>query len=251
MSGLRFELTFIVKQKNKFTILGHIVNCFRRSGYSDDEFWNGIAAKTKSKHSLNSLNPSYFDWRDPKYYVAKGVHLEKSYFIDDKSKYGLCKVGKFIRFYISGGEIVCQSESIFDKEDVGKVLSCAINDKNIIMAYDGTSDRDYIAAIGPEFEYHLNPYYFCFDIPSPNMFLNILGEKIPEIRKVLPKAELIKLIKRWSDKTIISKAGGVAVVREKSGYAYPRYFIRKRLRELGIDLGEGEAEKNAKELGLE
>lgn len=107
-------------------------------------------------------------------------------------------------------------------------------------------------------EYYGDPYLFCVEPPlfdggfDPKKFCHEflynkdVISKLNEIKKVMSREELIKIIKKYSKKIIESDDGGVGILKIKIQGVYPRYFIRRELRKMGIYLEEGLAEKDAK-----
>lgn len=99
------------------------------------------------------------------------------------------------------------------------------------------------------FEYYNEPYYFCFELKARYLFLDELKEEINKIKKILPKKELIEIIKNNAKKVFLTEKG-IGILKT---YSDPdeRELIQKELRKRGIPLEKGEAEKYAKRLGLE
>lgn len=109
-------------------------------------------------------------------------------------------------------------------------------------------------------EYYGNPYLFCFEPPlfnpafDPASFLVFLHDKglaakLSKIERALDRSELVEIIRKHSERVVESEDGGVGVFKNHYPQAaYPRYFVRRELRRRGIELGEGLAEKYAKQM---
>ncbi|MBI2581452.1 hypothetical protein HYV85_06660 [Candidatus Woesearchaeota archaeon] len=106
-------------------------------------------------------------------------------------------------------------------------------------------------------EYYQNPYLFCVEPPlffsdfSPEAFHNFLHDgglaaKLAEIEKVMPRDELVELIRKHVEKIVTADDGGVGILKNKVPQpSYPRYFIRQELRRRGVQLPDGLAESYA------
>lgn len=102
--------------------------------------------------------------------------------------------------------------------------------------------------MGSEFEYYAEPYFFCLEPTKEDedrrhengfLFDGKNRQKIEEIKKVMPREELLKLLEKHSKKLILGKCG--AGIIKEVGYDafYPRYFVRKAVRGKNINLPEG------------
>ncbi len=99
-----------------------------------------------------------------------------------------------------------------------------------------------------EFEYYSEPYFFCLEPVVERgdkgddvgfLFDEKTHQKIEEIKKVMPRDELLALLEKHSKKLVLGKCG--AGIIKEVGYDayYPRYFVRKAVREKNINLPEG------------
>jgi len=140
-----------------------------------------------------------------------------------------------------------------------------------------------------DFEYHANPYFFCFEISkaiSKKEMIDLIEKHSWEPIKNENSIGLLRKFefadkKYWakgeeSAKLIQEKLESKAVTLSKDfmknltqkteselqdytadldlrkgPFVFPRYFVRKEVRKRGIELEEGLAEKYAKELGIE
>ena len=98
------------------------------------------------------------------------------------------------------------------------------------------------------FEYYSEPYFFCLEprITDPSTDSQVARfifdkqnlDKIEEIKKELPKDELLAILKKHSEKLILGQAG-VGIIKELGhDSSYTRYFVRKAVREKNIYLQE-------------
>jgi len=107
-------------------------------------------------------------------------------------------------------------------------------------------------------EYYQNPYLFCIEPPlfefnfDDSEFFNFMHDKeiiakLNEIEQVMSRNELIGIIKQYVEKVIESDDGGIGVLKKGVQACNPRFYIRRELRQKGIKLSDGLAEKYAKE----
>ena len=90
-------------------------------------------------------------------------------------------------------------------KDVGKIvgspnfkefLKKVMDFRDLEMAFIGSEYLEEMPRV--DFEYHANPYFFCFELNTQYLFLSTFEEKIAEISKVTSKKEMINLIEKHS-----------------------------------------------------
>ncbi|MBI2142203.1 hypothetical protein HYU15_01785 [Candidatus Woesearchaeota archaeon] len=105
-------------------------------------------------------------------------------------------------------------------------------------------------------EHHRNPYFFCLepldDHPdyTAGFFCDeVLLRKVSEIAKVLPKDELIELLRTCCERVGVGHYGGVTVMKGVDDFLIERvrFIMPREVRKRGVDLEEGRIEKYAKE----
>ncbi len=132
-----------------------------------------------------------------------------------------------------------------------KKVGVATSKLEPLLAYGGIGGYIEDRLLNAEFEYYSDPYFLCLEpiVPledEPGDYDFLFNEKnhetIEKIKKVLPKKELLLLLKKYSAALIQGKQGA-GVIRNGFDEAEciwrPRYFLRKAIREIGIDLSEG------------
>ena len=157
--------------------------------------------------------------------------------------------GEEDKYFFDGNKFVAGGTRLFNSSyDLkSKVKNCLLM-PGIKNAYIGSEHSTYTDEY--MFEYFSTPYYFCFELLADRGFLTELSGELAKIKKVLPELELLELIKK-STSDYLELSGGIGIFRGINEEHIPRYFIRKELRKRGITLPEGDAEKYAKQLGLE
>ena len=117
------------------------------------------------------------------------------------------------------------------------------------LAYWNTTGAMYHEILlDSEFEYYSEPYFFCLEprITDPSSESQVTRfifdkqnlDKIEELKKELPKDELLAILKKHSGKLILGHAG-VGIIKEPGhDSSYTRYFVRNAVREKNIYLQE-------------
>jgi hypothetical protein len=123
-----------------------------------------------------------------------------------------------------------------------EILKEVIKLKNLKMAYAGGDITEEISEMA--FEYYNDPYYFCFELKARWLFLDELKDEINKIKKILPKKELIEIIKNNAKKVFLTDKG-IGILKTYSG-PNERELIRKELKKKGIPFEDNEDEKNIK-----
>ena len=115
------------------------------------------------------------------------------------------------------------------------------------LAYWNTTGAMYHEILlDSEFEYYSEPYFFCLEprITDPSSESQVTRfifdkqnlDKIEELKKELPKDELLAILKKHSGKLILGHAG-VGIIKEPGhDSSYTRYFVRNAVREKNIYL---------------
>ncbi len=114
--------------------------------------------------------------------------------------------------------------------------------------------------------YYSDPYYFLLEPPSTDPSDIRTGlkrllqgfkekKKLAEIKKILPLEELVEVLQKHCEKVVFGQNGGVGILKGSSAkanatYVFPHYFLRQLVRQRGVALKEGFAEKYAMKLGI-
>lgn len=146
-------------------------------------------------------------------------------------------------------------------QSIRRIISNIDPDIVLLKQADNDEIESYI-------EYYKDPYFFCIEPPYENdqiiedMDTSFLEDSdtlnlLTKCRSVMTEEELISITQSKSS-GFLKLPNGLAVMRKPGSslvgalksFVYPRYFIRKELRKIGVDIPEGLAEKYAKELGI-
>ncbi|MBS3134690.1 hypothetical protein J4214_05660 [Candidatus Woesearchaeota archaeon] len=157
--------------------------------------------------------------------------------------------GKLDKYYANKPTIsLWIDDFIIEEDDVSNLKIFYELAKTICLEVDphialtGLTEDNQINA---KLEYYYDLYNFCLKCEDiSEIFTKENQELIKKIKKILPKEKLLNILKKYSIE-FFSGGEGFGVIKGKKGseiidhYGYvwfPRYFVRREVRKLGIEL---------------
>jgi hypothetical protein len=270
-TGLTFKL-WIDRTKDTSSVFKEFVECFDYPEitkiYTLDQNQRVIEElevnyNEKKFLSLSEVSSFLFNldkpWSTIRAWGRFIVPIEEDYISFEKNKikvYSYFLLGGSTYHYFIKDDFDMKSYYLVSHEDLIKKLYTIL--KKIVDKWDPL-----IVWMGPStmadlswwFEYYRDPYFFCIEPPEDEIpeFLSDenIHKRLDELKEILPREELLKLIEENSDAIIRGKEG-IGIIRKSyektdfSQYAHyicPRYFIRKELRRRGTKLKPGITEE--------